>query len=102
MYRYDVVSMPTILRDYIDPDYIDDEHKDLVDIADCLYNNGWQMKDCFYPEAKALFDRYGEDFWHLVLKDAEAIDGQLDGHDPDDLILDYMDYLSGAMNPKEN
>ena len=104
MYRYDTISMAVILRDYIEPQYIDSEHKDLVDIADCLYNNGWFMKDHLDKDSKELFDRYGEEFWKLVLKDAGAIDSQLESpidRRLEELALDYNDYVSGAIDPKE-
>lgn len=102
MYRYDTVSMATILRDYIDVKYIDDEHENLVDIADCIYNNGWGMVNHLIPEAKKLFDKYGEQYFKDVLEDASAIDSQLDGrrNELENLMLDYNDYLNGVLEAK--
>ncbi len=101
-FKYQVVSMAVILRDIVKPKYINEEHKDLVDIADMFYNANLgpeYLKD----EYKGLYERYGKEFFDLVLKDASAIDSQLTGsgtHE-EELALDYGDYISGAIDPYE-
>lgn len=89
---YDAVSVATMLRDYIDPEYVSDEHKRLCDIADSLYNlpipvDKWNDN----PEYnyKALYYEYGEEYWQKVLQDMSAIDSQLDTYNVDDLEDDY-------------
>lgn len=104
MINYQVVSVGAILRDYIDPKYINDEHKRLVDIADSLYNinipvDKWNDN----PEYnyKALYHKYDNgDFWTLVLKDMSAIDSQITEHNKQDLIDDY-NYMV-ALNDNNN
>ena len=91
-YSYQVISMAVILRDIEDGlHYIDEKHKKLVDIADALYNadiSPEQLK----PEYKELYNEQGEDFWEKVIKDASAIDSQVEGHE-NDLLLEYNDYI---------
>lgn len=93
-HSYAAVAEATMLRDYIEPEYLDDEHKMLCDIADALYgaNIG---PEYLTKEAKEVYDRYGEDFWNKTLEDMGAIDDQIgasEGHKAvDDLILDYQD-----------
>lgn len=92
MINYQVVSVGAILRDYIDPKYINDEHKRLVDIADSLYNINIPVEEWNdNPEFnyKALYYSYGKEFWDLVLKDMGAIDSQISEHNTQDLIDDY-------------
>ena len=101
-FNYQVVSMAVILRDIIDPKYINQEHKDLVDIADCMYNNNLG-REYLKPEYQELYDKYGYAYWQNVLHDASAIDSQLTGsgtHEQE-LILDYSDFISGALDPYE-
>lgn len=90
---YTIVSEGAILRDYITPDYLNEDHKTLVDIADFLYNANL-TPDYLTTEAKAIYDSYGKEYWEKVLKDMEAIDSQLlnDTH-RNNLILDYTDHL---------
>ena len=40
MLPYQAISVGAILRDYIKPDYANDTHRHLVDLADFIYNNG--------------------------------------------------------------
>lgn len=101
-FKYNVVSMAVILRDITEPKYINEDHKMLVDIADFLYNANLGAEH-LKPEAKAVYDQYGKEYFKLVLEDASAIDSQLNGegtHETE-LILDYSDYLSGALSPYE-
>lgn len=90
---YDAVSVATMLRDYVAPEYVSDEHKRLCDCADCLYNANIPRKDWQdNPDYnyKALYDEYGEEYWQKVLQDMSAIDSQLDTYNADDLIDDYQ------------
>lgn len=98
-FKYQVISMPVILRDYIEPTYINDEHKLLVDIADCLYNADIEPEK-LKPEAYKKYKEYGKDFWNLVIGDISAIDSQIEGHEQE-LVLDYSDYVAMAINPYE-
>lgn len=99
-FKYQTVSMAVILRDITEPKYINMEHKNLVDIADFLYNANLGPEHLI-NEAKATYDEYGKEFWDKVLEDAGAIDSQLNGEGTheQELILDYSDYLSGALDP---
>ena len=91
---YDLVSELVILRDYVDTSeaYLNEEHKLLVDLADGLYNNGWideivsKMKST-YPE---IFDKYGDDYFELILDDCSAIDSQIRPNNVQDLIDEYL------------
>ena len=101
-FNYQVVSMAVILRDIINPKYVNEDHKMLVDIADFFYNNNLGP-EYLKPEAKEVYEQYGKKFFDLVLEDASAIDSQLTGsgaHEQE-LILDYSDYISGALDPYE-
>lgn len=94
--NYMLVSEGAILRDYITPEYINEEHKSLVDIADFFYNANLGA-EYLKPEAKELYNRYGKEFWEIVLKDMSAIDSQMTGdREKADLILDYNDQLLQA------
>lgn len=90
---YDLVSMLVALRDYIsidDTDYINDEHRMLVDVADSLYNAGITVAE-MSPEYQAVYNKYGKDFFDLVLEDVAALDSQLTSNNVNDLIADYND-----------
>lgn len=95
--NYTLVSEGAILRDYITPEYINEEHERLVDIADTLYNANIPVEDWNDNpnyNYKALYNKYGKEYWDKVLKDMSAIDSQLTGdRQRDDLILDYNDSL---------
>ena len=87
-----MVSTLVILRDYatIDSeDYINQEHKDLVDIADTLYNAGLKPKDML-PKYQDLYNTYGKNYFDKVLKDCKALDSQINHNNVNDLIDDYM------------
>lgn len=102
-FKYNVVSMAVILRDITEPKYINEDHKMLVDIADFLYNSNLDASEHLIKEAKEVYEQYGKKYFDLVLEDASAIDSQLNGegtHETE-LILDYSDYLSGALDPYE-
>lgn len=93
MANYTAVSMGAILRDYTEPKYLNDKHKMLCDIADCLYNNGQHMVEHLKPEYKELYDEYGGEFWEFVLKDMAGIDSQLENYNIKYLIEDYDEML---------
>jgi len=93
MANYTAVSMGAILRDYIEPKYLNDKHKMMCDIADTLYNNGQCMVELLKPEYKKLYDEYGREFWATVLQDMEGIDSQLEHWNVKDLVADYNDML---------
>lgn len=89
---YQAVSVATMLRDYVAPEYVSDEHKRLCDVADSLYHlsipvDEWNDN----PEYnyKALYYEYGKEYWRKVLQDMSAIDSQLDTYNVDDLEDDY-------------
>lgn len=89
---YNAVSVATMLRDYITPEYASDEHHRLCDIADSLYNTNIPVdKWNDNPEYnyKALYYKYGEEYWQKVLQDMGAIDSQLDTYNAGDLEEDY-------------
>lgn len=96
-YKAETVSMAVVLRDWGDIEYLGEEHKKLVDIADSLFNIGMSVAEAMTPEYKVLFEKYGRDYWENVLKDARAIDSQIESYNCNDLMLDYNDYLSGAI-----
>lgn len=90
---YDLVSMLVALRDYIsidDTDYINDEHRMLVDVADSLYNAGISVEE-MSPEYQEVYNKYGKDFFDLVLDDVAALDSQITANNVNDLIEDYND-----------
>ena len=89
--KYQLISEAVILRDVTTPEYLSDEHKMLVDIADTLYNADL-TREYLKPEYQKLYDDYGEGFWREVLRDAGAIDTQLDGHEQE-LVEEYNDLL---------
>lgn len=90
---YDLVSMLVALRDWVsidDTDYINDEHRKLVDVADSLYNVGISVNE-MSPEYQEVYNKYGKDFFDLVLDDVAALDSQLTSNNVNDLIEDYND-----------
>lgn len=87
-----LTSEGAILRDYISPPYLDTEHKMLVDIADCLYNANISP-DYLTEDTKRYYKRYGEDFWHAVLNDMEALDSQMADSKVGELLLEYHHLL---------
>ena len=93
MADYTAVSMGAILRDYTEPKYLNDKHRMMCDIADCIYNNGQCMVELLKPEYKKLYDEYGEEFWKMVLKDMAGIDSQITESNIKYLIEDYDEML---------
>lgn len=96
--NYALVSEGAILRDYTTPQYINDEHKRLVDIADSLYNlnipvSEWGENPEF--NYKELYAKYSAEFWELVLKDMHALDSQLDINKAGDLLAEYTMLVDG-------
>lgn len=60
----DLVGMAVALRDYCDDlEYLNDEHKMLVDVADALQNV--RPKD-LTPEGKAVYLEHGAYFWYQI------------------------------------
>ena len=93
---YQLVSMAAILRDHTDPEYKNDTHEKLTDIADSLYNVGESIVDQFRDEYKVLYDQYGKDYFDKVLDDMSAIDSQLTSDAKvEELLADYEDRLEG-------
>lgn len=96
MIPYQLVSMAAILRDWLSEDdlkYKDQEHEYLTGIADYLYNVGGSP-DELLPEYKELYDEYGPDYFAKVIRDMEALDGQVTGdRKAQELIDDYFDRL---------
>ena len=88
---YQAVAEAVILRDTTEPEYINQEHKMLVDIADAFYNADLEEQH-LKPEYKKLFNEYSKDFWEKVFTDIQAIESQLDGHE-NELIEDYKEMI---------
>lgn len=96
---YDLVSSLVILRDWAEvnsDDYVSDEHRQLVDIADFLYNADLPA-DNLKPEAKAVYDKYGESYFNKVLRDVSAIDSQISHNNVNDLIDEFNDKVNAYM-----
>lgn len=90
---YQIVSIPVILRDWTDigdDSYVSEEHKDLVDIADSLYNADIDVSD-MTAKYQELYKKYGKTFFNKVLKDVRALDSQVSNSNINDLIADYDD-----------
>lgn len=98
---YQLVSMITILRDYLPyeyQEYRDDEHEKLSDIADSLYADT-ATPDQFKGEYQTLYKKYGPDYFAKVLEDMSAIDSQLTTDEKvDELYADYEDRLKSSMS----
>lgn len=98
---YQLVSMITILRDYLPyeyQEYRDDEHEKLSDIADSLYADT-ATPDQFKREYQTLYKKYGPDYFAKVLEDMSAIDSQLTTDEKvDELYADYEDRLKSSMS----
>ena len=94
--KYQLVSEAVALRDYTTPTYLNEEHKRLVDIADCLYNANIpisEWNDSPEYDYKALYARYGDEYWNKVLKDISALDSQLTGNNAGELAEEYEGLL---------
>ena len=100
---YQLVSMAAIIRDFDDPEYLNDEHYKLTSIADYLYNSADgafsdHPEDNLLPEFKVVFDNYGADYFKQVTDDMYAIDGQItSAAKEDELLADYMDRLHNGV-----
>lgn len=92
---YDLVSSFVILRDYADVDdsYVTDEHRDLVDIADSIYNADISVSD-MSKKYQGVYKKYGKAYFDKVLKDIRAIDSQIDSTSINDLVAEVNDKLS--------
>lgn len=95
--NYALVSEGAILRDYIKPEYLDAEHKMLVDIADFLYNANLGAEH-LTPDAKEAYNKQGKEFWKLVLRDMGALDSQLDHQNAGELLEEYKELLDEVKN----
>lgn len=93
--KYDLVSVAVVLRDYTTPNYVNKEHKMLVDIADTLWNAGLGTED-LKPEYRRLHDKYSAKWWELVFKDIGAIESQINYVNKQDLMNDYATMLFEA------
>jgi hypothetical protein len=89
---YQLISIATVLRDYIDVKedvgYIDDEHKQLVDIADTIWNVGMDVAD-LAPDYQVVYYKQSPETWVAVFKDMEALATQVSSHNVHDLVDDY-------------
>lgn len=92
---YDLVSSFVILRDYADVDdsYVTDEHRNLVDIADSIYNADISVSD-MSKKYQDVYKKYGKAYFDKVLKDIRAIDSQIDNTSINDLVAEVNDKLS--------
>lgn len=94
---YSLVSEAAILRDFVaKPDYINEEHEKLVDIADTLYNANipveeWNDNPDY--DYKALYYKYGKEFFNKVLSEMADFDELLSGAEALDLAVDYNDSI---------
>lgn len=97
--NYVLVSEAAILRDFTDPEYKNEEHKRLTDIADSLYNTNIPVSEWGdNPEYnyKELYKKYDDGkFWQLVLRDMAAIDDQATGsrYHTAELIEEYKELI---------
>jgi len=92
---YDLVSSFVILRDYADVNdsCVSDEHRDLVDIADSIYNADISVSD-MSKKYQDVYKKYGKAYFDKVLKDIRAIDSQIDRTSINDLVAEVNDKLS--------
>ena len=92
---YDLVSSFVILRDYADVNdsCVSDEHRDLVDIADSIYNADISVSD-MSKKYQDVYKKYGKAYFDKVLKDIRAIDSQIDHTSINDLVAEVNDKLS--------
>lgn len=94
---YQAVSMNVVLRDYIDPDYINTEHKDLCDLADTIYATGMtpvSNPEFYKPQYREVYNSQTKEWWDLVIADIRAIKSQLDSGNKSDLISDYTELIN--------
>lgn len=97
---YQLVSMAAILRDWVEEEdlqYKNIEHEYLTGIADYLYNVGGSPEELL-PEYKKVYDKYGPDYFAKVIKDMEALDGQLtNDRKAQELLDDYIDRIDSGV-----
>ena len=94
---YQAVSMNIVLRDYIDPDYINTEHEDLCDLADTIYATGMtpvSNPEFYKPQYREVYNSQTKEWWDLVIADIRAIKSQLDSGNKSDLISDYVELIN--------
>ena len=91
--QYQLISVATVLRDYTEVEYKNDNHKMFVDIADCMLNAGVPVEQML-PEAQEAYRTQDTSFWQMVKDDYNALDSQVNRNNVDDLILDYQDMLA--------
>lgn len=92
---YDLVSSFVILRDYanLDDDYINEEHRMLVDVADSIYNADISVSD-MSKKYQDIYKKYGKSYFDKVLRDIRALDTQATSDNINDLIDEVNDKLS--------
>lgn len=90
-----LTSEGAILRDWVKPEYLDEEHKMLCDIADCLYNANVSPEH-LTENAKKYYHDYGKNFFDYVLRDMGALDSQLTDSNKAQELLDEYRYLLAA------
>lgn len=91
-----MVSEGAILRDWGSVEYLNEEHKRLVDIADTLYNANIPVENWNdNPEYnyKALYKRYGKEYFDRVIKDMVALDSQVDSTSKAQELAEEYEYL---------
>ena len=95
MIGYQLVSEAVVLRDFTEVEYKNDEHKDLVDIADCMYSNAFGV-DKLYPKYQKIYHQYGQQFWDDVFYDIKALDSQVyNTSKAQELLTEYMELIKG-------
>ena len=95
---YQAVSMNIVLRDYIDPDYINTEHENLCDLADTISATGMTPEsnpEFYKPQYREVYNSRTKEWWDLVIADIRAIKSQLDSGNKSELISDYADLING-------
>lgn len=94
---YCLVSMGVALRDYIEPDYLNEEHEALCDLADTIQATGMTPKtnpEFYRPEFQDLYAKVSEHYWELVMADLRGLKSQLTPNNKADLILDYENLMA--------
>ena len=93
---YQAVSMNIALRDYIDTNYINTEHRDLCDLADTIYATGMtpvSNPEFYKPQYREVYYSQTKEWWDLVIADIRAIKSQLDSGNRTELISDYANLI---------
>ena len=101
---FDMVSAYVILRDYCDlsdDNYINNEHKMLVDLADSIYALDLSEEELLSLLAKKnkqetidIYNKYGSEYFDTVLRDIDALDSQIGPNNVGDLIAEVNDKMS--------